>query len=169
MNQRLPSLLCFSASLRRTRHFDWQRQRSTSQRTPAPLSLVLSMCLASFCPSSAPTTFLPTKRHQSRSQVSMTQLHDWDYEVKPARTMRHGKSGLDPLSPSMSRAGQVKPVERECRNTRADQKSTSIASSPNQTFLANANVVGNPQKLWHCFSNATQIVIGEDWKSNANA
>jgi hypothetical protein len=128
MNQRLPSLRCFSASLRRTRHLDWQRQRSMSQKKTLPLWFELSTCLASFCPSSAPTTFLPAKRHQPRSEVSMTRLHGWDYEVKTARTTCHEKSGWDPMSPSMSQAEQVKPVERECRNTRADRKLSSIPS-----------------------------------------
>ena len=128
MNQRLPSLLCFSASLRRTRHLDWQRQRSMCQKKTLPLWLVPSTCLASFCPSSVLTTFLPAKRHQPRSEVSMTRLHDWDYEVQPAPTMCHGKSGWDPLWPSMSRAGRVKPVERERRNTESSQKLNSISS-----------------------------------------
>jgi hypothetical protein len=128
MSQRPPSLPCFSASLRGIRGLGSPHQHSISPKRTLPLWLVPSTCLASFCPSSALTRFLPTKRHQPRSEVSMTRLHDWDYEVKPARTMCHGKSGLDPPSPSMSQAGRVKPVERERRSPQSDRKRNSLAS-----------------------------------------
>src|ERR1700722_4348422 len=62
----------------------------------------------------------------------MTRLHGWDYEVKPARTTCHGKSGWDHPSPSMNRAGRVKPAERERRRPKSGRKSNSIASSRHQ-------------------------------------
>jgi hypothetical protein len=61
--------------------------------------------------------------------------HDWDYEVKPARTMCHGKSGLDAPSPFVIQAGRVKPAERECRNPKSDRKRSSLASSRHQILL----------------------------------
>jgi hypothetical protein len=124
----LPSLPCFSASRPTNPHLSSQRRRSKSQRTTVPSSGVLSTCLASAVLFSAPTTSPPATCHQLRSEVPMTRLLDWDYEVKPARTMCHGKSGLDPPSPSMSQAGRVKPVERERRSPQSDRKRNSLAS-----------------------------------------
>src|ERR1700720_1037250 len=49
--------------------------------------------------------------------------------------MCHGKSGSDPLWPSMNQVGRVKPVERERRCPKSDRKRDSIASSRHQILL----------------------------------
>ena len=145
MSRSLPSLPCFSAFLPKIPHLGSSHQRSKSRKATVLSLGEPSTCPASVGPFSAPTTSLPATRHQRRSQASMTRLRDWGCEVKPARTMCHGKSGSDPQLPSMSQAKRVEPVERGRRGPQADQKRNSIPSFRHQRFArkcSNLNTLG---------------------------
>src|ERR1700721_1801176 len=82
----------------------------------------------------------------------MTRLRDWDCEVKPEQPRCHGKSGSDPLWPSMNRAGPVKPVERERRRPKSGRKSNSIASSRHQILSpeCECDCVARQQPMEEC-------------------
>jgi hypothetical protein len=59
----------------------------------------------------------------------------WDCAVKSARTMCHGKSGSDPLSPSMSQPERAKALGPERTNPKLSRKLNSIPSFPHQVLL----------------------------------
>src|SRR5579864_1298242 len=84
----------------------------------------------------------------------MNRLRDLNCEVKPARTMCHGKSGWDPLSPSMSQAGRVKPLGRECRHPKSGRKLNSIPSFRHRPMLARRySLFENANEVWRVIAH----------------